>query len=216
MKEQVPKYPLLVELNKSISGGKHAIVWSKKLWERDTTETATGLTWWRDLSAPWRVSKVHETEGRALNINWRIPDKFQWSRQMILATSKVGWEDLCLIKEQVLEYPLCVELPRSILEKPWKMEEQKSVSEARKQVKSSKLPWWLTWWRLMKSLSCLHGIWKERESTRLRRSLEYQLEDSWQVSVISTNDSCNAESQLKRPSSHEGARSQIPTLRWTP
>ena len=146
MKEHVLKYPLSVELHKSIIGGKHAIVWSKKQWECDTTETAMGLTWWRD-SVLLECLKARRLRGGfeyLLYNNWRIPDKKDLRKwQTILATS-----------QQVPEYPLCIELPRSILEKPWKMKEQKSVSETRKQVISCKLPWGLTWWRLVKRLFC--------------------------------------------------------------
>ena len=87
------------------------------------------------------------------------------------------------------------------------------VSVARKQVKSSKLPWGLTCW---KDFFAPRSIWNTRESTRLCKSIEHQLEDSWQVSMISTSDSCNIQSQVRRPSSHEGAGPQIPTAHWTP
>ena len=90
MKKQVLKYPLPIELPKSIIGGQYASVWSKKT--RKVVQTTMGAHLLKRL-LPHGAFEAHERArdcGQALNINWRIPDKFQRSQQDILATSKVG------------------------------------------------------------------------------------------------------------------------------
>ena len=67
-----------------------------------------------------------------------------------------------------------------------------------------RLPWGLTWWRAS------FEPWssgKVRESTRLRRSLEHQLEDPSKVSMISTSDTCYVRQSSRMRSTWWSSRS---------
>ena len=50
-------------------------------------------------------------------------------------------------------------------------------------------------------------VWKARESTRLRRSLEHQLEDPSKVSMISTSDTCYVRQSSRMRSTWWSSRS---------
>ena len=96
------------------------------------------------------------------------------------------------MNQKVLEYPLLIEPPNSILRGKNAIVWSKITSQV---VQTTMAP------HLVKDFFGPWSIWNARESTRLWTSIEHQLEDFfWQVSMLSTNDTYDVRQSSKKMS----------------
>ena len=148
--------------------------------------------------------------GEALNINWRIPDKFQWSSQTIpslrLAVEK---EESLLMKQKVLEYPLLIELPwlKSTIEgkniRVWSHKQWKDTQTTMGA-------------HLIKRLVLHCGVLERHERARDfgEAKINWRIPEKFQWSpemILATSSS-----QIGGVPSHEAAGPPIPIAHWTP
>ena len=147
--------------------------------------------------------------GEALNINWRIPDKFQWSSQTIPSLRLAVEEESLLMKQKVLEYPLLIELPwlKSTIEgkniRVWSHKQWKDTQTTMGA-------------HLIKRLVLHCGVLERHERARDfgEAKINWRIPEKFQWSpemILATSSS-----QIGGVPSHEAAGPPIPIAHWTP
>ena len=144
----------------------------------------------------------------ALNIISWIPDKFQWSPQMILATSKVEWEGLHLINKHVLEYALPIERPNSTIAG------ENAIAWSKKLCDTAETAMGLTWWR---NFTAPRSVWKPRDFGVALNNINWRVPDKfqWSRSQHVTNDPYNVQQSSRWSSFSSSSRFRIPIVPGT-